>query len=84
MMGDGFNFTMGYGAHWIFWILLLVLFVWLYSVLINRKDIENNSHKGNQSHPTATEILEQRFAEGKINEDEYNRRLAHLHKDVIP
>ena len=84
MMGDGFNFTMGYGAHWIFWILLLVLFVWLYSVLINRKNIENNSHKGNQSQPTATEILEQRFAEGKINEDEYNRRLAHLHKDVIP
>ncbi|RKZ79005.1 MAG: SHOCT domain-containing protein [Gammaproteobacteria bacterium] len=83
MMGDGFGFAMGYGSSWIFWILCLVLIIWLYSVIINRHDTPNDK-KILSNRKTPVEILEQRFAEGKIDEDEFNKRLAHLHRDVMP
>ena len=85
MMGDGFGYAMGYGSSWIFWILCFVLFVWLYSVIINRHDTKNTrDEQRSTKHISAIEILEQRLAEGKIDADEFNKRLAHLHRDVMP
>ncbi len=87
MMGDGFEYSaMGYNANGIFWILLIILFIWLYSVLTaktktpepGQKDY-NNKLKNNVSSPV--EILEKRLAEGKIDIKEFNRRLAHMKKD---
>ena len=84
-MGDGFGFAMGYGSSWIFWILCLVLIIWLYSVIVNRSETKNTrDEKTPPKHKTPIEILEQRFAEGKIDEDEFNKRLSHLHRDVMP
>ena len=84
MMGDGFGYAMGYGSNWIFWILFIVLIVWLYSAIINRNDIKNTRDEQRPAkEKTPIEILEQRFAEGKIDEDEFNKRLAHLHRDVM-
>ena len=85
MMSDSFGYTMGYVSSWIFWILLIVIFVWLYSVIINRHDTKNTrDEKIPPKRKTPIEILEQRFAEGKIDENEFNKRLAHLHRDVMP
>ena len=85
MMGDGFGYAMSCGSSWIFWILCLVLIIWLYSVIINRHDTKNTHDKQiSPKHKTPIEILEQRFAEGKIDEDEFNKRLAHLHRHVMP
>ncbi len=85
MMGDGFGYAMGYGSSWIFWILCLVLIIWLYSVIINPHDTKNTGdEKISSKRKTPIDILEQRFAEGKIDEDEFNKRLAHLQRDVIP
>jgi len=85
MMGDGFGYAMGYGSSWIFWILCLVLIIWLYSVIINRGDTKNTiDEQISPKRKTSIEILEQRFAEGKIDEDEFNKCLAHLHQDVMP
>ena len=84
-MGDGFGFAMGYGSSWIFWILCLVLIIWLYSVIVNRSETKNTrDEKTPPKRKTPIEILEQRFAEGKIDEDEFNKRLSHLHRDVMP
>lgn len=85
MMGDGFGYTMGYGSSWIFWILCLILVVWLYSVIINNHDNKNTrDRKSSTNRKTPIEILEQRFEEGKIDEEEFKKRLAHLHRDVMP
>lgn len=85
MMGDGFGYTMSYGSNWIFWILCIVLIVWLYLVIINRHDTKNTRDEQKpRKHKTPIEILEQRLAEGKIDAHEFNKRLAHLHRDVMP
>ena len=83
MMGDGINFTtMGYGANGIFWILLIVLIVWLYSVFTNRNNTTEHSSKNTGTHHSPEEILKQRYAEGKIDLDEFNKRMAHLHRNI--
>ena len=85
MMGDSFGYTMGYGSSLIFWVLCIVLIVWLYSVIVNRHDTKNTHDEQKPTQKmSAIEILEKRFAEGKIDEDEFNKRLAHLHRDVMP
>lgn len=84
MMSDGFGFGMGYGASWVFWVLMIILIIWLYSVLINRKDEKNISHNKKQVHQTPIEILKQRYAAGEIDEDEYKQGLNQLRKDVMP
>lgn len=84
-MGDGFGYTMGYSSSWIFLILCIILIVWLYSVIINRHDTKNTGDDQRATkRKTPIEILEQRFSEGKIDEDEFNKRLAHLNQDVMP
>ncbi len=83
MMGDSINFTtMGYGANGIFWILLIVLIVWLYSVFTNRKNTTGHSSENTSQHPSPEEILKQRYAEGKIDLDEFNKRMSHLHRNI--
>ena len=85
MRGDGFGYTMSYGSNWIFWILCIVLIAWLYLVIINRHDTKKTrDDQRSTKHISAIEILEQRLAEGKIDADEFNKRLAHLHRDVMP
>ena len=84
MMGDGFGYAISYGSNWIFWILCIVLIVWLYSVIINRHPTKNTHNEIPPERKTPIEILEQHFAEGKIDEDEFNKRLAHMNKDVMP
>ena len=85
MMGDGFEYSaMGYNANGIFWVLLIILFIWLYSVLTTKnRTPEQKYHKNNSNNKVSSpiEILEKRLAEGKIDIKEFNRRLAHMKKD---
>ncbi len=82
MMGDGFSYsTMCYGANGIFWFLLFILIVWLYSVFTNRNNNPEKSNKILKDHSTPVEILEKRLAEGKIDIEEFNKRLAHMNRD---
>ena len=84
MMVDEFIFSMNYGASWVFCISFIVLLVWLYSVLIERKDKKNDVRKSRPIYQTPLEILEQRFAQGKISKEEYEQRKEHLKRDVMP
>lgn len=84
MMDDSLGYsTMGYNAHGIFWVLLIILIIWLYSVLFSKKSTTNINRKNDRKKDTRTpiEILEKRLAEGKIDIEEFNRRLAQINKD---
>ncbi len=84
MMGDGFNYsTMSYGANGIFWLLLFILIVWLYSVFTNRKKNPTETKKIPKNHSTPVEILEKRLAEGKIDIEEFNKRQAYMNREKI-
>ena len=80
----GEHFGMLNGVSWLFWFSFIVLLLWLYTVLINRNVKNDNSKKISSTNKTALEILEQRFIEGKINEDEYKERKINLQKDIMP
>lgn len=84
MMDDKFGFTMAYGTNWFFWILIIVLIIWFYNVFIIRQYRKKDPRKPRPSYQAPLEILEQRYAEGKIDEEEYKQRKHHLTKDVIP
>ncbi len=55
------------GFMWLFWILLIVLVSWLLKVGMSRGG--NPSGKGK----SALEILQERYARGEINHDEFER-----------
>ena len=81
-MGDHFGMINGVG--WLFWFSFIVLVLWLYTVLVNRNVKNSDSKESSTTNKTALEILEQRFLEGKVNEDEYKERKINLQKDVMP
>ena len=77
MGGDGFGMGsgMGFGGifMWIFWIALIVLVVWATSsALGGRGDSRRQSGK------SALEILEERYAKGEIEREEFERKRKDL------
>ena len=69
MMG-GFGM---FGGMVIFWIVIIVLAVLLVKGLFNAND---SSSKENST--TAKQILDQRYARGEINQDQYNLMLKDI------
>jgi putative membrane protein len=61
MMGFGMM-----GGMLLFWILLIILVVWAVRGLF-----QSNQHPPVSQTPTAKQILEQRYARGEINRDQY-------------
>jgi len=55
----------GGGGMWIFWILVLIAVAWLVGIMARRTDVDGKRDK------SALEILEQRYARGEIDRDEY-------------
>lgn len=53
------------GGMWIFWILVLIAVAWLVAIMARRGDDNRKRDK------SALEILEQRYARGEIDRDEY-------------
>ena len=62
-MHDGYGF--GGGFMWLFWILLLVAVAWLVAIASRR------AGGAGKKDDSALEILEQRYARGEIDRDEY-------------
>lgn len=72
-MYEGFGMGFGGGLMWIFWILLIVVILWsVKAIFITSGDT------GKQRTPR--EILDDRFARGEIEEDEYRRRCEALER----
>lgn len=65
----------GGGFMWLFWILLIVLVVWAFRVMTS-----NTNQTGRRS-GTALEILEERYARGEIDREEYEEKRRDLSND---
>jgi putative membrane protein len=62
-MHNGF---FGGGFMWIFWILLIVLAIWAVGAF--------RGGERRESGPTPLQILEQRYARGEIDKEEFERK----------
>jgi len=69
MMG-GFGM---FGGMFIFWILIIVLAVLLVKGLFNAND-----SRSNENSTTAKQILDERYARGEINQEQYNLMLKDI------
>ncbi len=65
-------YAFGGGHMWLFWILVLIAVAWLVAIVARRA--AGTSGRGN----SALEILEQRYARGEIDRDEYLRKRLDL------
>lgn len=74
--GHGF---FGGGFMWIFWILLIVILVWVVKMVADSSS-GGRSDSGSTKQESPLEILNQRYARGEIDEEEYHRRKAELEK----
>lgn len=72
-MHGSFGMGLGGGFMWIFWILILALIIWAVRFASSRNDDET-------SHRSPREVLDERFARGEIEEDEYRRRRQELER----
>lgn len=74
MMGNGFG--MGFGGGFfmlLFWILLIVLVIWGVKALVGGSKDSSTSGK------SAQDILDERYARGEINKEEFEEK----RKDLI-
>lgn len=73
MMGNGYGFGFGIPGigMWIIWILLIVAIVWVVKLLSDR----NAPGSGGKS---ALEKLQERYARGEIDRDEYESKRRDL------
>jgi putative membrane protein len=62
-----------FGGMFIFWILIIVLAVLLVKVLFNTNDSKSTENTTN-----AKQILDQRYARGEINQEQYNSMLKDI------
>ena len=74
-MSDGGMFFGG-GFMWIFWIVILIGVVWIIKVVMG--NTAGNSNSSTSESPL--EILKKRYANGDIDEEEFNRRRHELEK----
>lgn len=64
--------TYGGGMMWIFWFLIVALLVWL--VLAATRSAAGSR----ETHRSAREILDSRYASGEIDREEYEQKRADL------
>ena len=62
-----------FGGMFIFWILIIVLAVLLVKGLFNAND-----SRSNENSTTAKQILDERYARGEINQEQYNLMLKDI------
>ncbi|MCT2398116.1 SHOCT domain-containing protein [Novosphingobium mangrovi (ex Huang et al. 2023)] len=82
-MHDGTGAMMGYGwqgwgiAHGIFWLVILVAVVVITLALVRRLG-SDDSKRNDSPRPTALEVLDERYARGEIDREEYLQRKKDL------
>ncbi len=69
-MMHGFGFG-GMWFGWLFWLVLIVVLVWAVKSFL---DNQNKGASMNNSGADALDILKKRFANGEIDEEEFQRR----------
>ena len=81
-MWDGYGPMMGWGWMWIFWVLIVIGVVLLAIVVIHllrgrgtRAGEEHDRPERATGALSARQILEQRYARGEIDTEEYRERL---------
>lgn len=77
MMGFGF---MGLLLMLIFWVLLITLGIWLVKVIMSNDNRRQASDRGNLS---PREILDQRYARGEIDREQYEMMKRDLEKSTL-
>ncbi len=84
-MMDGFGVG-GFGAMWFFWFLILVGVVALVFAVVRlasgssrqRSDTSDSGQPRSLARGNARAILEERYARGEIDTEEFSERLSHL------
>ncbi len=72
-MGNGSMIFSG-GYMWFFWIILLIIIIYLFKNVFTNNPDDSKINKTE----TAMEILEKRYANGEINDDEFNHQRDQL------
>ncbi len=72
MDGSTSGMFFGGGFMWIFWILLIILLV------LGIKGLGGGDSNGSSSNDSPMDILKKRYANGDINEEEFERRRKEL------
>jgi len=67
-MFDGHMYGLGGVFMWLFWFLLIMGIVWIVKMLANPKDGSTGRTK------SALEILQERYATGEIDQEEYEHK----------
>ncbi len=76
-MMEGSGMFFGGGFMWIFWIILFVAIIWAARAAMGSGN-SSNSNSSNSESPM--ELLRKRYANGEIDEEEFNRRRKELEK----
>ena len=71
-MHHGHWFGLGGGFMWLFWVLLIVVIVWAVKAVVGSRGNPPDRKK------SALDILEERYATGEIDQDEFERKRKHL------
>jgi putative membrane protein len=74
---DGGGMFFGGGFMWIFWIILFIAIIWAVKAAMDSGN-SGNSNSSNSESPM--EVLRKRYANGEIDEEEFNRRRKELEK----
>jgi len=74
IMGAG-NGWAGWILGLLFWIVLIILFLWLARYLTRADNVRSENRPEKQ---TPLEILDERYARGEIDKDEYEKRRQDL------
>lgn len=72
MDGSTSGMFFGGGFMWIFWVLLIVL------IVLGLKGLGGNDGNGSSNNDSAMDILKKRYANGEIDEEEFERRRKEL------
>lgn len=79
MDGTWHGFTGG-GFMWLFWLIVIGLVIYIVMQMSGRRD-DRNPDKPQSGSDDAMDILKRRYAEGEIDEAEFERRKKELLKD---
>jgi putative membrane protein len=71
-MGNGFGMGFGGGFMWLIWLLFVVVLIWLLKDVFSRQDRPGKKDK------SALEILQERYARGEIDHDEFEQKRKDL------
>jgi putative membrane protein len=67
-MFDGHGLGFGMGFMWLFWFLVIVVIAWMLKAALK------GDSKVDETDKSPLEILEDRFARGEIDENEFERK----------